>query len=82
MNWIIVENLENTPNNGKEVVGFSPEWIDEDFNPKGTRMCFTTDAGESGWCSAKWVDSMDEYNTDYETIPTHICMVPDSNILK
>ena len=70
MDW---RQIENPPELGVEVVGFSPTWICEDFNPKGTRVCFRT---EDGWTSARWVDHQDCYTEDTETKPTHWLEIP------
>jgi len=50
--WLAVEalNYEERCSLG-EVIGFNPKWVDEDFNPKGLRVCCFT--GEF-WQSAKW----------------------------
>lgn len=45
---------------GEEVIGYSKDWVDEDFNPRGTRACFLTD---NGWISAMWWDYQDTYIT-------------------
>ena len=36
---------------GEEVIAFNKEWIDEDFNPNGTRIGFLLD---DGFISATW----------------------------
>lgn len=57
---------------GEEVIAFNEKWIDEDFNPNGTRVGFL---GDDGFISAKWVDTYDEYETcreegdDYDDVP-------------
>lgn len=43
-----------------EVIAFNEKWIDEDFNPNGTRIGFLTD---DGFVSAKWAMPIDEYKT-------------------
>ena len=30
----------------EEVIGYNPAWIDEDFNPNGTRIGFLSDYGD------------------------------------
>ena len=62
------------PKEGTEVIGFNEKWIDEDFNPKGQRVCFQNHG--VGWTCAKWVDSGDTYVTLNEidgddAVPTH-----------
>lgn len=56
------------------VLGFSIEWIDEDFNPDGIRECFIDDDGK--WISAKWFDYQDTYTNDERTKPTHCMPLP------
>lgn len=48
---------------GEEVIAFNKKWIDEDFNPNGTRVGFL---GDDGFISAEWDDECDEYETHYE----------------
>lgn len=48
---------------GEEVIAFNEKWIDEDFNPNGTRVGFL---GDDGFISAEWDDEYDEYETHYE----------------
>ena len=38
---------------GEEVIAFNEKWIDEDFNPNGTRIGFLQD---DGFISATWND--------------------------
>lgn len=87
MDWKITEF--ESPSEGTEVIGFSPGWIDEDFNPNGTRVCFL---GGDGWISAYWCNYHDEYHTrdsveDNEQfadskaenqIPTHWMPIPET----
>lgn len=58
MNW--KEYKDNKPPNGIEVLAFNPDWIDEDFNPSGTRIGFE---GVDGFISAHWWDYQDCYMT-------------------
>ena len=60
-----------------EVIGFNPEWIHEDFNPNGTRMCSFT---EDQWNSAEWDSDSDCY-VHTEQIPTHWLPLPLSPLL-
>lgn len=55
--WVSVG--ERLPEDGVEVIGYHPDWIDADFNPEGIRVCFQND-GER-WHSARWYDSQDCY---------------------
>ena len=45
---------------GEEVIAFNEKWIDEDFNPNGTRVGFMQD---DGFVSATWNDEQDCYDT-------------------
>ena len=47
----------------QEVIGYNKEWVDEDFNPSGTRIGFLSD---TGFFSAKWIDDQDCYTTRFE----------------
>lgn len=47
----------------QEVIGYNKEWVDEDFNPSGTRVGFLTD---TGFLSAMWVNDQDCYTTCFE----------------
>lgn len=49
------------PDHGIEVLGFSPAWIDEDFNPDGVRVCWVDENGN--WTSSKWDNDQDSYHT-------------------
>lgn len=49
------------PEFGIEVLGFHKDWIDEDYNKDGVRVCFLNDSGE--WQSAMWCGYHDEYHT-------------------
>lgn len=82
--WIAVDalNYEERCALG-EVIGFNPKWVDEDFNPKGLRVCCFT--GEF-WQSAKWCSYHDEYEprprdhedeTADEFAPVFICHMPN-----
>lgn len=51
---------EKTPEMGVEIIGYNQDWVDEDFNPNGTRVCFYDD---TGWYSAKWSNDQDSYST-------------------
>ncbi|WP_157665591.1 hypothetical protein [Marinobacter salarius] len=41
------------PQTGKPVLGYHPDWVDEDFCPDGVRECFTFGDGTE-WQSARW----------------------------
>lgn len=66
--WTAVKDKMPTQED-MEVIGYSPEWVDLDFNPKGTRVCFQN--GDGTFTSAKWIDYQDCYATDTETMPTY-----------
>lgn len=61
MKWNKVSEKELP--HGEEVIAFNKKWIDEDFNPNGTRVGFLED---DGFISAEWNDKWDEYVTYYE----------------
>lgn len=63
-----------------EVIGFSPKWIDEDYNPNGTRACFRN--GDLGFTSAVWNNYQDCYRDDNDSIPTHYILIPKTDKLK
>lgn len=48
---------------GEEVIAFNEKWIDEDYNPNGTRVGFIQD---DGFVSATWNNEDDCYDTCYE----------------
>ena len=57
--WIKIDADHPLPY-GQEVIGYNKEWVDEDFNPSGTRVGVLTD---TGFLSAKWVNDQDCYTT-------------------
>lgn len=56
-NWI--KWKDEKPEQGVEVIAFHRKWIDEDFNPKGTRVGFLN--GNDEFTSAYWWDEQDCY---------------------
>lgn len=52
---------DKKPKEGIEVIGYNPKWIDEDFNPNGTRIGFMN--GDLEFTSAYWWDYQDSYLT-------------------
>lgn len=56
MNWKKVS--EELPHEGVPVLGYSPDWVDPDFNPDGVRECWY---GDDGWVSAHWLADQDDY---------------------
>ena len=69
MIWKIYKN--ELPPMGEEVLAFNKEWINEDYNPNGTRIGFQTD---EGFISAYWWS----YQDCYMTIPHSECDDNDS----
>lgn len=57
--WISVK--DKLPPEGIEVIAFHHKWIDEDFNPNGTRVGFLN--GNHEFTSAFWWDYQDCYET-------------------
>ena len=51
---------EQKPPIGVEVIAYHHKWVDEDFNPNGTRIGFLSD---DGFISAFWWDEQDCYET-------------------
>lgn len=72
--WTLVSDRE--PEHQHPVIGYSPHWVDEDFNPDGQRECFVN--GEGGWTSAEWHDNQDTYITVDDAEPTHWIKRPAS----
>lgn len=58
--WTSVD--KKLPPIGKEVIGWSKDWINPDYNPNGTCVCFLDD---EGWTIAWWCNSCDEYHTKH-----------------
>lgn len=56
----------NLPEHGIEVLGYSDQWVDEDYNKKGVRICFHNDGN---WISTYWNNIHDCYETDTITSP-------------
>ena len=56
--WINFKEKE--PPFGVEVIAYHHKWVDEDFNPNGTRIGFLLD---DGFTSAFWWDNQDCYAT-------------------
>ena len=57
--WVKIDADHPLPY-GQEVIGYNKEWVEEDFNPSGTRVGFLNDIG---FISAKWVNDQDCYTT-------------------
>ncbi|HCM34142.1 DUF551 domain-containing protein [Chryseobacterium sp.] len=84
--WTEIIKNEDLPEQGTKVIGFSKEWIDEDFNPDGTRECFHCglDVITTEWISAKWCNYHDCWHDDTKTTPSHWMPYPKPpiNLLK
>lgn len=65
-NWQITSEVP-IPIEEMEVIGYHPDWIDPDFNPKGTRVGFMRDDGV--FISAKWWDYQDAYVNCENLVP-------------
>lgn len=59
-----------------ELLGFSRGWIDEDYNPKGIRICFCNGDGTE-WVSAKYNNYHDCYEEDY-SVPELVRETPEA----
>jgi len=71
--WRNVDEL--TLNHGA-VLLFSPEWIDEDFNPSGTREGFRNETDTGPIYSAKWNPCQDCWDTEENSKPTKFKVLP------
>lgn len=68
VDWIIIVSTDTLPPVNTEVLGYSKEWIDEDYNLDGIRLCYMADLiGEENsgqlWFSAGWCGYHDEWHT-------------------
>lgn len=59
MEWIKLS--ERKPEHSQEVICFNEAWVDEDFNPNGTRIGFLNGGGT--FTTAHWLDYQDTYIT-------------------
>ena len=60
LNNMYINYQEQKPPIGVEVIAYHHKWVDEDFNPNGTRIGFLSD---DGFTSAYWWDYQDCYET-------------------
>ena len=60
LNNMYINYQEQKPPFGVEVIAYHHKWVDEDFNPNGTRIGFLSD---DGFTSAFWWDYQDCYET-------------------
>jgi hypothetical protein len=68
----------NPPEQGSWFLGYSKDWIDDDFNEEGVRECcayFGEGKGLS-YQSAKWNNDMECWDKDDGTKPTHWMSIP------
>src|SRR4051812_25856443 len=56
------------PPDNIEVLAFSPDWVDEDYNEQGIRVGYLN--GDEVFYSAKWCGTHDTWHED-ETKPSH-----------
>ncbi|MCG7502403.1 hypothetical protein MHM83_11015 [Tenacibaculum sp. Mcav3-52] len=75
------KKIEELGEHHEEVIGFNKNWICEDFNPNGTRLCFQTDVGDLGWCSLRWNNDQDDWFARYDSAPTHYIEMPSTKSL-
>ena len=78
MNYETIDKIGDYP---FDVIGFNQEWIDEDFNPNGTRICHQNELSESGWTSLAWNNDQDGWFDRDEPAPTHFMYVPKTESL-
>jgi hypothetical protein len=72
-----IPTSERLPEPCIPVIGFSDQWADEDYNPKGFRECFRLDCGK--WVSAMWNNYQDCYETEQDAGPTMWMPYPESS---
>jgi len=77
--WISMSENPLTQDTG-EVIGFHPDWINEDFNPNGTRIGFI--GGKGTFISAFWLDYQDSYTEKDDVMPTHYMIIPSTKSLR
>lgn len=74
--WKPVNNTDS-PEQAHWFLGYSPEWVDDDFNPQGIRECISLDVGETRfYLSAKWNNDLDCWDTEETTVPTFWMDIP------
>jgi len=81
--WYSLEELKSSGLKieiGKEFLGYSPEWVDEDYNIDGIRVCFLNEDDNGPWISTYWNNYQDFYATDDSTSPTHIMNIPKNHL--
>ncbi|HYH14000.1 MAG TPA: hypothetical protein VD794_02200 [Flavisolibacter sp.] len=60
----------------EEIIGYHPDWIDEDYNENGTRVGIIDMDGK--FHCAKWCDIHDEYEDCVCDPPTHYQFISKS----
>ncbi|WP_428663437.1 hypothetical protein [Runella sp.] len=75
--WILTAEMPLVE--GEEVIAHHSEWIDEDYNPKGTRIGFLLDGK---FVTAVWNNYQDYYNTEDDLMPTHYQIIDPTPKLK
>jgi len=76
--WISIKDRLPEQPLEMEVLGYNPDWIDEDFNPDGTRLCCCID--NLYWVSTAWCSAHDCYISSDSDTPTHWIPLPSTNI--
>lgn len=64
--WICVTDIAEIFLTESEVIGYNEKWIDEDYNPNGTRICFYS-KDYKYWTIAVWNNEQDCYSTRVTT---------------
>jgi hypothetical protein len=64
MKWqeVTIDFMNNGVISGEEMLGYNPDWEDEDFNPGGFRVCFYDSF--RGWVSTRYDGDQDSYVTE------------------
>lgn len=60
---------------GAVVIGYHPDWVDDDFNPTGVRECLLN-CEEGEWLSGKWYDCQEGWKIEDETPPLQWTPMP------
>jgi hypothetical protein len=75
--WVKTEQVDYTElQTGESFIGYNPNWVDADWNPKGVRECYPDEGSETFWTSMKWNGDYDCYDATTE-VPTHIRAYPE-----
>lgn len=68
--WQPIETLKQSDG---AVILYSEDWVDEDFNPTGTREGFRNESDTGPIYSAAWNPCQDCWDTDEDSKPSHWC---------